>query len=96
MIDAPGLPTPLSKFSLTHQPKFAAKTDRLALSVGRHWGGAMSYILLDPYIICAQACLLVLVYDFLRSLRADRQATDSDDADGAYEDHPLNAPKLHN
>jgi hypothetical protein len=56
----------------------------------------MSYILLDPYIIYAQACLFVLVYDFLHSLRSDWQATDSADADGPYEDHPLNTRKLHN
>jgi hypothetical protein len=44
-------------------------------------GGHMSQIFVDPYLLCAQGCLLVLVYDFLRGLRADWRAADSDDAD---------------
>jgi hypothetical protein len=44
----------------------------------------MSQIFVDPYLLCAQACLLVLLYDFLRGLRADRRAANSDDADQNY------------
>jgi hypothetical protein len=44
----------------------------------------MSQIFVDPYLLCAQACLLVLAYDFLRGLRADWQAAESDDADQNY------------
>jgi len=41
----------------------------------------MSQIFVDPYLLCAQGCLSVLVYDFLRGLRADSRAADSDNAD---------------
>ena len=47
-----------------------AVADAAARGAGRP-GRHMSQIFVDPYLLCAQGCLLVLVYDFLRGLRAD-------------------------
>ncbi len=41
--------------------------------------GSITQILFDPYVLCVEICLLVLLGDFIRSLRTDAQGQGFDD-----------------